>query len=160
MPLKHLGSKAAFKANLQAELAANRPKDQALAIAYSEQRKAKAQHMADGGVVRDPLKDLAMAESNAPEFRGLAAPNAEALSGMSTMTPIQQIQTAEMPKTYIPPEVDFNATKKEPAIDKNGLGSQFSATPQAPGLGMNNKFQADEDLAARMRALSQISGGK
>lgn len=41
MPLKKSKSKAAFKSNLKAELGAGKPKAQALAIAYSVQRKAK-----------------------------------------------------------------------------------------------------------------------
>lgn len=41
MPLKKSASKAAFKSNLKAELAAGKPKAQSLAIAYSEQRAAK-----------------------------------------------------------------------------------------------------------------------
>lgn len=40
-PLKKSSSKKAFKSNLKAELKAGKPKKQALAIAYSEQRQAK-----------------------------------------------------------------------------------------------------------------------
>jgi hypothetical protein len=40
MPLVKSPSKRAFVSNLKAELAADRPKKQALAIAYSVQRKA------------------------------------------------------------------------------------------------------------------------
>ncbi len=42
MPLKKSSSKKAFVSNLKAELAAKKPKKQALAIAYSEKRRAKA----------------------------------------------------------------------------------------------------------------------
>lgn len=48
MPLIKSASPAAFKSNLKAELAANKPKRQALAIAYDVQRRAK---MASGGGV-------------------------------------------------------------------------------------------------------------
>lgn len=41
MPLKKSSSKEAFVSNLKAEIAANRPKKQALAIAYATQRKAQ-----------------------------------------------------------------------------------------------------------------------
>jgi hypothetical protein len=41
MPLKKSSSKKAFKENLKEELK-TKPKDQALAIAYSVQRKAKS----------------------------------------------------------------------------------------------------------------------
>jgi len=41
MPLKKLKSKKAFTSNLKAEINAGKPKDQALAIAYSVKRKAK-----------------------------------------------------------------------------------------------------------------------
>lgn len=41
MPLKKSASKAAFVSNIKAELAANKPKAQALAIAYSVKRKAQ-----------------------------------------------------------------------------------------------------------------------
>lgn len=40
MPLKKSKSKRAFEENLKTELAAGRPRDQALAIAYSTQRAA------------------------------------------------------------------------------------------------------------------------
>lgn len=46
MPLQHSSSPEAFKSNLKAELSAGKPRAQALAIAYSEQRRAKR---ADGG---------------------------------------------------------------------------------------------------------------
>lgn len=41
MPLVKSASKAAFQSNVAAEIRAGRPKDQAVAIAYSVQRKAK-----------------------------------------------------------------------------------------------------------------------
>ncbi len=41
MPLKKSASKPAFKANVRAEIKAGRPQKQAVAIAYSVQRKAK-----------------------------------------------------------------------------------------------------------------------
>lgn len=42
MPLKKSSSKKAFEANLKKELSAGKPKKQALAIAYSVQRKARS----------------------------------------------------------------------------------------------------------------------
>lgn len=41
MPLKKSKSKAAFKANIKAEIKAGKPQKQAVAIAYSVKRKAK-----------------------------------------------------------------------------------------------------------------------
>ena len=41
MPLKKSPSKEAFKSNLKAEMSAGKPQKQALAIAYSVQRKAE-----------------------------------------------------------------------------------------------------------------------
>ena len=41
MPLKKSASKAAFKSNIKAEVKAGKPVKQAVAIAYSEQHKAK-----------------------------------------------------------------------------------------------------------------------
>lgn len=41
MPLKKSSSKKAFVSNLKTELKANKPKKQALAIAYSVQRESK-----------------------------------------------------------------------------------------------------------------------
>lgn len=40
MPLKRSSSKAAFRANVKAEIAAGKPAKQAVAIAYSVKRKA------------------------------------------------------------------------------------------------------------------------
>jgi len=61
MPLLKNKSKAAFVHNIKAELAAGKPRDQALAIAYSVQRKSKA----DGGAipfgVREGAKQLGKA---------------------------------------------------------------------------------------------------
>lgn len=41
MPLKKSSSKQAFKSNVRAEIAANKPPKQAVAIAYSVKRKAQ-----------------------------------------------------------------------------------------------------------------------
>ena len=41
MPLKKSASKKAFKENVRAEIKAGKPQKQAVAIAYSVQRKAK-----------------------------------------------------------------------------------------------------------------------
>jgi hypothetical protein len=41
MPLRKSASKAAFKANVRAEVKAGRPQKQAVAIAYSVKRKAQ-----------------------------------------------------------------------------------------------------------------------
>lgn len=41
MPLRKSPSKKAFEQNLKTELAAGRPKDQALAISYATKRKAQ-----------------------------------------------------------------------------------------------------------------------
>lgn len=54
MPLTKSKSKKAFKHNLEAELDAGKPKDQALAIAYDVQRRSKPHRkMANGGMVED-----------------------------------------------------------------------------------------------------------
>lgn len=49
MPLKKSASKKAFSANVKTEMAAGKPQKQALAIAYSVQRKA-------GGKAASPKK--------------------------------------------------------------------------------------------------------
>jgi len=59
MPLKHSKSQKAFEHNLKAELAAGKPKDQSLAIAYSVKRKAKK---ASGGTVESGSPDMNMAD--------------------------------------------------------------------------------------------------
>lgn len=41
MPLKHSASKSAFRENVKAEIKSGKPQKQAVAIAYSVQRKAK-----------------------------------------------------------------------------------------------------------------------
>ena len=45
MPLKLSASKAAFSSNVKAEMAAGKPQKQAVAIAYSQKRKAMAKGM-------------------------------------------------------------------------------------------------------------------
>ena len=55
MPLIKSSSEKAFKANVAAERHAGKPIKQALAIAYSTQRNAKAKHMAKGGKLPEPL---------------------------------------------------------------------------------------------------------
>jgi hypothetical protein len=57
MPLVKGKSHKAFVHNLKAELHAGKPKDQALAIAYSEKRQAEHK-MAEGGEVHDESEDL------------------------------------------------------------------------------------------------------
>ncbi len=49
MPLMKKPSKKAFEHNVKAEINSGRPQDQALAIAYDTQRRAKAKKMAKGG---------------------------------------------------------------------------------------------------------------
>lgn len=51
MPLLKNKSKKAFSKNVETEMDADKPQKQALAIAYSTQRKAGAKKMADGGLV-------------------------------------------------------------------------------------------------------------
>jgi hypothetical protein len=51
MPLSLGKSKKAFSHNVAAEMHAGKPQDQAVAIAYSQKR--KAEHKADGGEVGD-----------------------------------------------------------------------------------------------------------
>lgn len=48
MPLAKGKSKAAFKQNIRTEIAAGKPQKQALAIAYSEQRKNKGSRRKTG----------------------------------------------------------------------------------------------------------------
>lgn len=54
MPLQHKSSEKAFVKNLKTELGANKPRAQALAIAYSEKREAEKDHKAEGGVIECP----------------------------------------------------------------------------------------------------------
>lgn len=56
MPLEHGKSKAAFSHNIAAEIHAGKPQKQAVAIAYSEKR--KAQHKAEGGEIEDDNGDM------------------------------------------------------------------------------------------------------
>lgn len=53
MPLMHGKSKRAFGHNIRAELDAGKPQKQAVAIAYSEKRKAERAHKAAGGCIGD-----------------------------------------------------------------------------------------------------------
>lgn len=50
MPLNKGSSNKAREANVKTEIAAGRPPKQAVAIAYSEQRKAKKKHPSKGTV--------------------------------------------------------------------------------------------------------------
>jgi len=58
MPLEHGKSKSAFSHNVAAEIHAGKPQKQAVAIAYSEKR--KAQHMDEGGEVMDDDNEAVM----------------------------------------------------------------------------------------------------
>lgn len=49
MPLHHGKGKKAFSENVKTEMDAGKPQDQAVAIAYSEKR--KAEHKAKGGLI-------------------------------------------------------------------------------------------------------------
>lgn len=53
MPLIKGKSKKSFDKNMETEMDSGKPKDQALAIAYSVQRKNKRKKMAEGGTVGD-----------------------------------------------------------------------------------------------------------
>lgn len=87
MPLVNSPSREAFKSNLKAELAANRPKAQALAIAFDVQRRAKR---ADGGGINVTSIDRALRIAGAPQ---------RADGGMTQMprSPAQMRRTADNP---------------------------------------------------------------
>lgn len=53
MPLEEGKGKEAFSHNIKAEVDAGKPQKQALAIAYSMMKKARAKKMADGGIVKE-----------------------------------------------------------------------------------------------------------
>lgn len=57
MPLMKSKSKKAFEKNMQEEMSIGKPKDQALAIAYSVKRKAPKKMMAEGGGVMKSIQD-------------------------------------------------------------------------------------------------------
>jgi hypothetical protein len=62
MPLIHGKSPKAFSHNVAAEMNAGKPQKQAVAIAYSEKR--KAQHMAQGGMI-EPERNPSMMSASA-----------------------------------------------------------------------------------------------
>lgn len=57
MPLEHSASKKAFKHNIRAEVHSGRPVKEAVAIAYSEKRRAQHGHYAEGGEVMPEQED-------------------------------------------------------------------------------------------------------
>ena len=52
MPLKHGFSKKTISKNIKTEMEHGKPHEQAIAIAMSEARKAKAGHYAEGGMIK------------------------------------------------------------------------------------------------------------
>lgn len=85
MPLIKKSSNKAFEANLEAEMDAGKPTDQALAIAYNVQRSAKKKGMYQGGVVADEPADELMAEapkSIAEAIRLSRAPKVEEIEAL------------------------------------------------------------------------------
>lgn len=73
-PLIKSKSKKAFESNMKTEMTAGKPQDQALAISYSMQRRAKKKKMAEGGPVTvsedaeeyDPYKEDFSSGKSAP----------------------------------------------------------------------------------------------
>jgi hypothetical protein len=65
MPLINKPSKKAFESNMKSEMAAGKPQDQALAIAYNVKRKKKK--MASGGSVDSGSKDMYLASGGSVE---------------------------------------------------------------------------------------------
>ena len=57
MPLYESSSKKAFSHNIEAEIHAGKPQKQAVAIAYSEKRKAEGEGYSEGGEVEDGMDD-------------------------------------------------------------------------------------------------------
>src|SRR5277367_5677263 len=53
MPLLHKKTPAAFKQNIKTEIAHGKPQKQAIAIAYSEKRRAEHKKHAHGGEIED-----------------------------------------------------------------------------------------------------------
>lgn len=58
MPLFQSKSKKAMSHNIKAEMAAAKPQNQAIAIAYDISRKNRRKKMAEGGEVKDEFKDI------------------------------------------------------------------------------------------------------
>jgi hypothetical protein len=88
MPLIKSKSKQAFKHNIEAEMSAGKPQDQALAVAYSMRRKKK---MAKGGIVN---------ESAATERRPMPQErdkDAAQVSQNSSMKPLSQDKWTDQP---------------------------------------------------------------
>ncbi len=83
VPLIKSKSKQAFEHNFKAELEAGKPKDQALAIAYSTKRQAskmKKTPLAEGGMIKGATfapKSVRMLESEKTEKMGMYEPKEE-----------------------------------------------------------------------------------
>lgn len=117
MPLIKSKSKKAFEHNMETEMAAGKPKDQSLAIAYNVQRKPKKKKMADGGNVKAPYDpkhvpqldpDKAKAMSDVFKAEG-GMINASARSERRPM-PEERDKDAQM--------VSRNSNKKAPKNDQ------------------------------------------
>lgn len=96
MPLIKSKSKKAFEHNLKAELAAGKPKDQALAIAYSTQRHA-GKKMAEGGEVKksEPNSKLKEAFKSIRESFGEKQP-VKLLKKKSSMMGVRMAEGGEI----------------------------------------------------------------
>lgn len=68
MPLASGKSKQAFQQNVRTEVAAGRPQKQAVAIAYSQQRKSKAD---DHAAMTPPFKKRGKKEPGGPSVNGI-----------------------------------------------------------------------------------------
>lgn len=108
MPLKKSASSGAFRKNVKAEVAAGKPKNQALAIAYRIQRDARK--MADGGTVYDDTEgdeakydrhQRVLAERANSALRSVGPDNALDVPDKNTVSPYDVMQYRTTPQADV-----------------------------------------------------------
>lgn len=150
MPLVNNPSDAAFKANLKAELAAGKPKDQALAIAYDVQRRAKR---ASGGRAEVPY--FAKAKARAFAGGGLASP----VPGRTDKLPLD----VPAGSYVLPSDVVSGLGEGNTAAGVKTLDLMFKRGPygtKAPSLGRARAVKPKGLAAPRMLSAGAAKSGK
>lgn len=140
MPLIKSKSQKAFSKNVEQEMKSGRPQDQALAISYSVQRKAKRKKMAEGGAVnesaateRRPMpderdKDSKMISRNS----GNKAPNEDSWSDDPTVRQAQRPSQTKLSRPKLVGSDAFSVRyKDEIDADLDRMNSEPPETDRA-----------------------------
>jgi len=159
MPLIQGKSKKAFKENMETEMDAGKPQKQALAIAYSVQRKNKAKKMAEGGEVKT-LGDMigypkAMAEGGEVEEHYDSIADAILRKKKSGQADLQENANEHL---NLEDDLNFDAARKDTYYDLDQMEEQPEESNEH-GDKLEDSDEDDMDMISSIRRKMKAKRG-